>query len=48
MEDKCKFCSTRMPKDLHNLAKLEAYRSGMTLQEFIIMIVKERLKNKNN
>jgi len=48
MDKKSKFCSIRMPQDLHNLAKLEAYKTGMTLQEFIVLIVKEKLMIQNN
>lgn len=43
MEDNKKFCSVRLPKDVHSLAKSEAYKSGMTLQEWILELIKYKL-----
>lgn len=46
MEKQKKFCSVRLPRDIHSLAKLEAYKSGTTLQEWILMIIKINLNIK--
>ena len=34
-----KNCCVRLPKDVHNKAKSFAYAHGLTLQEFIYMLV---------
>ena len=46
MEKDKKFCSVRLPVEIHSLAKLEAYKSGLTLQEWMLRIIKISLNIK--
>lgn len=41
-----KQCCIRLEPDLHRRAKLKAYEEGMTLQEWLAMLILERLKQK--
>lgn len=43
MSEEKKYCSIRLPKEIHSLAKLEAYRSGLTLQDWILQMIKMKL-----
>lgn len=43
MPNSKKFCSVRLPKEVHSLAKSEAYKSGLTLQEWILQLIKAKL-----
>lgn len=38
-----KNCCVRLPVDLHRRAKLQAYKCGMTLQEYIIALIEHDL-----
>jgi len=44
MKENKKFCSVRLPKEVHSSAKSEAYKSGVTLQEWILQLIKLKLK----
>ena len=39
-----KNCCVRLPADLHRRAKLQAYKFGMTLQEYIIALIEHDLR----
>lgn len=39
-----KFCSIRLDSNLHRLAKLKAYESGLTLQKWLALIINQELK----
>ncbi len=41
-----KNCCVRLPDKLHRIAKLHAYSIGMTLQDFLIEILKKELQDK--
>jgi len=43
-----KNCCVRLPADLHRLAKLQAYKEGSTLQEWVIRLIQEKLKEEKN
>lgn len=43
-----KMCCVRLPEDTHRYAKLEAYRCGMSLQDWIITLIEFfRIKQEN-
>lgn len=38
-----KNCCVKLPVDLHRVAKLEAYRRGLTLQDFVIELLQKEI-----
>lgn len=44
MTEISKNCCVRLPGELHRLAKLKAYEQGITLQEYMINLIKTDLK----
>lgn len=45
--EKLKTFSIRLPQDLHRLSKVEAFQSGMSMQSWMIVLIKNELKKKN-